>query len=67
MSLELPDDELEYCQWKRTKAEFVKQVLDLASFTDHTTLIDEIRERCLDAEQRKQILEILEPAARHSL
>jgi hypothetical protein len=67
MNLELPDDELDYCQWRRDKADFVKQVLDLASFTDHATLTMEIRERCLDTQQRRQILEILEPPSRRSV
>jgi len=67
MNLELPDDELEYCEWRRDKADFVKQVLDFASFTDHATLIAEIRERCLDTQQRRQILEILEPPSRRSV
>jgi hypothetical protein len=67
MSLELPDDELEYLHWKREKADFAKQVLDLACFTDHATLTAEIRERCLDVQQRRQILDILEPPARRSV
>lgn len=67
MNLELPDDELEYREWRRDKAEFVKQVMDLASFTDHATLITEIRERCLDPQQRRAILEVLEPPARRSV
>ena len=67
MSVEPPDDELEYETWKLAKIAYTKTLQDIAAFTDQAALITDIKKRCLDLRQRKHIIDILEPALRRSL